>query len=180
MPVYLGRKNILRLQNKLSRKAGMTSLLACLPASNLLTSKFLSHANSLWISDIKNQTRACPLSVRYIQSVSPQTTLSCVICSLRNNKICPSRGNRKNLIYFLYLTWGGDTLVVSFQILLMKGSYTITFIAYIKSHPNWWGLRNCPSQGNENYLKWLQLLVPLVQYSHLKITFGIKCSSNLF
>ena len=25
--------------------------------------------NSLWISDIKNQTRACPVSVRYMQSI---------------------------------------------------------------------------------------------------------------
>ena len=61
----------------------------------------------------------------------------------------------------------------------MKGSYTATFIAYIKSSGNLWGLQNCLSWGSENYLKWLQLLVPLEQHSLIKMTFGIKCSSNL-
>ena len=38
-----------------------------------------------------------------VYTVNPQTTLSRIVCSLRNNKICPSRGNGKKIkFYFLY------------------------------------------------------------------------------
>ena len=38
-----------------------------------------------------------------VYTVNPQTTLSRIVCSLRNNKICPSKGNRKKFkFYFLY------------------------------------------------------------------------------
>ena len=77
------------------------------------------------------------ISFSKVYTVNRQTTLSRIVCSLRNNKICPSQGNGKKIIYFLYnSSWGDDTLVVSFQIMLMKGSYATTFIAYIRSHPN--------------------------------------------
>ena len=92
-------------------------------------------------------------------------------------------GQRKELQYnffIIQLTFSDGTLVASFWIMLMKGSYTALFIGYIKIHPILRGLQNCPSQGNKNFLKWLQLLVPLDQYLQLKMTIGIKCSSNLF
>ena len=78
----------------------------------------------------------------------------------------------------LKLQWWYFTAFISNYV--MKGSYTATFIAYIKSSRNLWGLQNCPSWGSENHLKWLQLLVPLEQHVLIKMTFGIKCSSNLF
>ena len=67
-------------------------------------------------------------SLSKVYTVNPQTTLSRIVCSPRNNKICPSRGNGKKLNFIFFI------IQLSSQTMLMKGSYTTTFIAYIKSH----------------------------------------------
>ena len=115
-----------------------------------------------------------------LYTVNPQTTLSCIVCSLRNNKIVPSRGNGKNLIF----------CIIQLKLWWWYFSGFISDYAYEKLHNNFHCLHQKPPQlmrvkkfsitGNKNYLKWQQLLVSLDQYLHLKIIFGIKCSSNLF
>ena len=55
------------------------------------------------------------ISFSKVYTVNRQTTLSRIVCSLRNNKICPSQGNGKKIIYFLYnSSCGDDTLFSGF------------------------------------------------------------------
>ena len=72
-----------------------------------------------------------------VYTVNPQTTLSCIVRSLRNNKICPSRENEKFLNLFslqLNLSCSDGALLVSFQIMLMKGSHSNFHFLHQKPH----------------------------------------------
>ena len=52
-----------------------------------------------WITDIKNKKKGMS-SFRKVYTVNSETILSCIVCSLRNNKICLSWGNRKKFNLF--------------------------------------------------------------------------------